>query len=85
MEEEDEEVEEETQDSEYDGYEGDGYSDEEDRALRNQFIEPLFDVSHLPKTPSSFPIKQNISPQTGLNSTFEIDQSEDRTSSVVGS
>ena len=54
MEEESEEAEEEIQDSEYDGFYSDGnLSDEEDRALYRQLVvEPLFDVSHLPKTPT---------------------------------
>ena len=52
MEEESEEAEEELQDSEYDGY----WSDEEDRAIFGQFVvEPLFDVSHMPKMPNKVP------------------------------
>ena len=41
MEEEQEEVEEETQDSEYDGY----YSDEDDIALIVQFVEPRASIT----------------------------------------
>ena len=52
MEEESEEAEEEVQDEEYDGY----WSDEEDRAIFGQFVvEPLFDVSHMPKMPNKVP------------------------------
>ena len=47
MEEESEEVEEEVQDEEYDGY----FSDDDDRAIFGQFVEPLFDVSNLPIQP----------------------------------
>ena len=48
MEEEQEEEECEIQDEEYDGFQ----SDIEDMALYRQFVEPLFDVSDLPKMPN---------------------------------
>ena len=51
MEEEYEEEECEVQDEEYDGfYKTD---EEEDRAIYGQFVEPLIDVSHLPKAANS--------------------------------
>ena len=51
MEEEQEEEECEIQDEEYDGFQ----SDIEDMALYRQFVEPLFDVSDLPKMPNKVP------------------------------